>query len=74
MDVRKLRGSFFRVCYSFIRLIAAVEDFLAAYQKVDLFSRLNDAGCPTVSFLQQCPEIVVWTLVRTCIFAAVRVP
>ena len=44
MDVRKLHGTFLRIRYSFLRLIAAIEDVLATYQKVGLIRRMLAAA------------------------------
>jgi hypothetical protein len=41
MDMRKLRGAYFRVRYSFLRLIAAIEDVLETYQEMGLIGRLT---------------------------------
>jgi hypothetical protein len=44
MDVRKLRSAFLRVRYSFLRLIAAIEDVLATDQEMGLVRRLTGVG------------------------------
>jgi hypothetical protein len=44
MDIRKLRRAFLRVRYSFLHLIAVVEDVLATYQKIGLSRSLTGAG------------------------------
>ena len=43
MDVRKLRGPFLQIHYSFLRLIAAVKDVLEADQAMGLIKELTAA-------------------------------
>jgi len=55
MDVRKLCGTFLRVYYSSLRLIAAIEDVLEADQAVGLIRKLTASGLrPDASHGERC--------------------
>ena len=47
MGVRKLRGTFLRVRYSFLRLIAASKDVLETYQAVGYQAGDHTLTCST---------------------------